>query len=100
MKIVNPNDTNHTIKLIPRIYTEPFSFELYNEFTKVFSLVNHTSSIVNGIVSVNFDFTFTENEKYQIKIFNVDEIIYRGKLMATSQNPQSYQITKDLYNYG
>lgn len=100
MKVVNPNDTNHTIELIPREYKEDVVLDLYNEATKEETTVVNVSSVLDGIFSINFDFSFSENDKYQIKVSKDSEVLYRGKLIATSQLPQDYKLTKDLYFYG
>ena len=68
MKVVNPNETNHTIELIPRSYQEDVVLDLYNEATRVETTVANISSFLDGIFSISFDFTFAENDKYQIKI--------------------------------
>ena len=99
MKVVNPDNVNHTIDLIPRSYVTPVILELYNEVTKVNTEVSNISTLSDGILSLNFDFSFSENDKYQIKVSNGTEILYRGKLIATTQNPQKYKLTKDLYFY-
>lgn len=100
MKVVDPNDLSHSIELIPRTYQEDVVLDLYNEVTKVETTVVNTSSFSDGIFTINFDFTFAENDKYQIKISKGTEIIYRGKLIATTQEPQKYKLTKDLFYYG
>lgn len=99
MKVVNPNNTNHTIELIPRSYQENVVLDLYNEATKVETTVANVSLTLDGVFSVNFDFNFSENDKYQIKISKDSEILYRGKLIATTQPAQKYKLTKDLYYY-
>ena len=100
MIVVNPTNETHTIKLIPRYYpTGVFKFDLYNEVTKVTDVIVHTYSVTDGIMTIVFDYNFTEQSKYQIKLED-SGIIFRGKLIATSQNPQNYQQTKDLYFYG
>ena len=99
MKVVDPNNLSHSIELIPRTYQENVVLDLYNEVTKVETTVANTSSFLDGIFTINFDFTFAENDKYQIKISKGTEIIYRGKLIATTQEPQKYKLTKDLFYY-
>jgi len=99
MKIVLPSDTTHSIDLIPRFYPTSIVLNLYNETTRESTDVASTFSVVDGIMNVSFDFTFTENQKYQIKIKESDEVVYRGKLIATSQAPQDYKLTEGLYRY-
>jgi hypothetical protein len=99
MKVVNPNDATHVIKLIPRFYIEVATLKLYNEVTRIETDIANVISTIDGITSVTFDFTFAENDKFQIKIEDAGIIIYRGKLMATSQNPQKYKLSNNLYYY-
>ena len=99
MKVVNPNDTNHTIDLIPREYKEDVILELYNETTREKTIVVNTSSTTDGIFSINFDFDFSEGDKFQIKISKDSDILYRGKIIATTQEPQEYKLTQGLFRY-
>ena len=99
MKVVNPNETNHTVDLIPREYKDLVELELYNETTREKTIVANTSLTIHGIFSINFDFNFSEGEKFQIKISKDSNILYRGKLIATTQEPQEYKLTKGLYRY-
>jgi len=86
MKIVSPLASSHSIKLIPRFYPyDAISFYLKKESTKVETLVSATYSIEGGVMLLDFDFTFAESEKYQIKIKQSDSVVYRGKLLATDQ---------------
>ena len=99
MKVVNPNNVSHTISLIPRFYSDDLILELYNETTRAETTVVNTVLIVDGILSMSFDFSFSENDKFQIKISKDSEILYRGKLIATTQPPQEYKLTNGLYYY-
>ena len=99
MKVVNPNNTSHTIDLIPREYKELVELELYNETTREKTILSNTSVITDGIFSVNFDFDFFEGDKFQIKISKDSDILYRGKLIATAQEPQEYKLTQGLFRY-
>jgi hypothetical protein len=100
MIVVDPDNESHTIKLIPRFYpTGFFKFDLYNEVTKETEEIVHTYSVTNGIMSIVFDYDFTEQSKFQVKLYDGDGVIYRGKIIATSQTPQDYKQTKDLYFY-
>ena len=100
MKIVNPNNASHSIKLIPRFYEiTAITFDLYNEATQENTTVTNVFNVVAGILTLDFDFTFLEDDKYQIKLSENDVVIYRDKLHATSQEPQDYKLTKGLYDY-
>lgn len=99
MKIVSPNDTNHTISLIPRYYpTDAVVFTLYNESTKENTVIDNVYTIDNGVFTIYFDYNFENKDKFQIKIED-NNIVYRGKLLVTNQETQEYKLTKDLYYY-
>lgn len=100
MKVVNPNNTSHTLYIIPRTYTyASLTLELYNEETKVSELVDNEFSINDGILSIGFNFDFIEGQKFQIKISEESNIVYRGKLIATDQNTQNFKASNELYYY-
>ncbi len=102
MIVVNPEDTNHTFDIIPRYYPRDIVLELYNEVTQVSEIVNQLFVVNDGIMTVSFTYTFTyikEQAKYQIKLTDNNGVIFRGKLIATSQTPQDYKQTNNLYVY-
>lgn len=100
MVVVNPNNTSHTSNIIPREYpTGAITIDLYSEYTKVSTSVVATYTTYGGILTIAFDFTFSENDQYQVKILEGAYIIFRGKLIATAQNTQSYNLTNDKYSY-
>lgn len=100
MKVVNPNNTNHDIKLIPRWYDFAFlNLELHNESTQVNTSVDSSFSVLNGVLTLNFDFDFLDNDKFQFKLTDGESVVYRDKIIATSQEPQEYKLSKGLYSY-
>lgn len=100
MKVVNPIDTTHNTILIPRYYpTGAVVLELYNESSKVFTTVANTYNTVNGNLTITYNFTFEDNDKFQFTIKENEAIVYRGKLIATSQEPDEYKLTNGLYYY-
>tara|TARA_R110000772_G_scaffold5839_1_gene20805 strand:+ start:1382 stop:1687 length:306 start_codon:yes stop_codon:yes gene_type:complete len=100
MKIVLPTDTNHDIDFIPRFYpTGAIDLYLTNESTKVEVLVASTYIIQNGFVFLNFDKTFSDGQKYRIKITENSNVVFRGKLLVTTQDTQEYKLTKGKYYY-
>ena len=100
MKIVLPTDTNHNIDFIPRFYpTGAIDLYLTNVSTKVEVLVASTYIIQNGFVFLNFDKTFSDGQKYRIKITEGSNIVFRGKLLVTTQDTQEYKLTKGKYYY-
>lgn len=101
MKVVNPTNTSHSIKVVPRFnYTTSITFNLYNENTQENEDVSNSSYREDGFLNISFDYTFTEGDRFQIKITDTENsVVYRGKLFATSQETQNYQLTKDLFYY-
>jgi len=115
MKVVNPNDTRHTIKLISRFNTVgDLNMLLYNESTQVennikisptgFSLTNHYQ-IIDGYFDLTFDFVFSESDKFRIKIadfdlfLGVNKVIYRGKLIAITEETQNFLADNNEFYY-
>lgn len=100
MKVVNPNNSSHTIKLISRYYpTTNLSLLLYNESTQVESDVLNTYIIQDGYLHLDFDFTFLENERFRIELVEQNNVIYRGKLIATAEETQNYLADNNEYYY-
>lgn len=99
MRVVNPNNTNHDIVIIPRWEPIVISLNLYDEHKQTYHTVPATFLFINGYLTVNFDYTFTEGQKFQIKIIDEGAILYRGKLIATTQEPQDFKASKELYYY-
>jgi len=73
--------------------------ELYNEVTQVSEIVNQLFVVNDGVITVSFSYTFTEQSKYQIKLTYKKGVVFRGKLIATIQTPQDYKQTNNLYVY-
>lgn len=102
MKVVDFNDSSHTISMIPR-YDVSGDLNLYlykesDETETTFSVVTYTYT--NGIMEITFTHTFTEDERYQLKVATSGgTIAYRGKLIATDQTPEDYILANDLYFY-
>lgn len=100
MKIVKFTDTTHNIDLVPRFYpSDVIVLELFNEATRVFTIVNNTYIVTNGILTITFDFTFKDRDRYQMKISENDVIVFRGKIVATDQDPQKFKLTEGKYTY-
>jgi len=62
---VYPINTEHTLLLIGRYDTfKDIVLVLYNEATQEETTPASTYGFLNGIMSVTFDFSFVENDKY------------------------------------
>jgi hypothetical protein len=101
MKVILPENTTHTIKLIPRF--EPTEINLLIKITKegfneVLEQVS-TYTFANGIMSLTFDLTGVEQDRFNFDLYNDNEIIYKGKLFFTEQNPQDFKLTENTYTY-
>jgi len=98
MIVVNPEDTTHNIVIIPRFYpTDAIVISLFNEATQQTSTPANTYSTTDGNTAIEFDYDFTENQNFQIKITEADEVVYRDKIFSTSQIPQDYKLTDNVY---
>ena len=100
MKIVKPNNNFHTICLIPRYNpTLVLSFYLLNEITQVENIVDVAYNLLDGYLQISFDFDFQENEKYQFKLLENENVVYRGKIFATDKDTQLFLKDTDQYYY-
>lgn len=122
LKILNPNNTTHTITLQPRFKpTGVFSLYFDNEnslptdysvqdgnendflngFGNILKLTSaeNTYTYVNGVLNITFDLTVIEGNRFALKVEESGVIIYRGNLFCTTQSPQDYKLTKNKYIY-
>ena len=98
--VIDPTDSTHTLSVVPRFYPNlAIVVYLYNEASKVETTPTNTYSISNGKLKIKFDFTFVDKDRHQIKITENDVVVYRGKLLTTTQEPQDYKQTDSLYFY-
>lgn len=105
MKVVLPISGVQTIEIVPRFDSSDCFFYIYDETTRVEEDLNVGLTNNNGYYSFDFDIDeypnieLYENGKYQIKLIDTatSEIVYRGKMIATTQVPQDYELTKGLY---
>lgn len=108
MKVIDPDNSSHSIVLIPRLYTLDASLDLefYDETKRTTeSIATTTYSVSNGYLTMNFTdaefstITFYEDGKYQIKISDTSGVVYRGKMIATTQTEQDYKLTDEVYEF-
>lgn len=100
MTVLNPSETEHSIKLIPR-YTpsEALTFITYNEATQESSTIANTYVLSNGFLTLSFTLSISDGDKLQFEIQEGESVVYRGKIFATSQEPQDYKLTNGLFYY-
>ena len=108
MKVISPSDSTHEIILIPRLYSldANVDLEFFDETEQVTeSISTNTYVVSNGYLTMTFTdaefstITFYENGKYQIKISDTSGVIYRGKMITTTQDEQDYKLTNGVYEY-
>ena len=100
MIVLNPTDTTHGFNFIPRfIPSDELILQLYNETLQTAQTIDNTYVYLDGIITMTFDLDCTESQKFQVKILEATEIIYRDKIFVTSQDTQAFKATKDHYYY-
>jgi hypothetical protein len=102
MKIINPIDTEHELILIPRYYVSgDVSLELTNEFTKEVNTYALTPITIDGYMYLNFTDTFDNNSKFQIKVTDNQNVLFRGILFVIdqSEDTQNYKTSKGVFTY-
>lgn len=100
MNVINPNNTSHQLKIIPRFYPDgSVSLQLKDEFTKVVTTISIDPVITDGYMYLTFNHTFKNNSNYQVMVSENDEVVYRGKLFATTQwaDTQNYKLTNEAF---
>tara|TARA_R110000796_G_scaffold109311_1_gene220680 strand:- start:501 stop:809 length:309 start_codon:yes stop_codon:yes gene_type:complete len=101
--IINPNNTEHSIAFVPRFDPpEAFVYVLtdtatdYAEKEDVGDYEITTRGRVRFILSADV----TNETRYQLTIKTLGgEIMYRGLVIATTQDTQEYQLTNDKYYF-
>jgi hypothetical protein len=100
MKVLNPDNTSHSITFIPRYYpTNTLSLEVVKEGYNTTQTIVPTYSIYNGIITLNFDLTGVEQDRFSLKLTEDNKIVFRGKIFFTTQQTQEFKLTKDTYIY-
>ena len=102
MKVVNPTNDINSFDVVPRIDFSTADLYIYDENTRVQESASATIVNNNGYYNITFDINdypninLYENGKYQIKLID-SEVIYRGKMIATTQIAQDYSLTYGRY---
>ena len=100
MKIVNQNNTNHSIKIIPRFYPlDNIEIHLFNELENETFIVDCSYTIMDGFLEVNFDFDFLNKDRLSFEVKENNVILYYGKIYSTIEETQNYKQSLDLYEY-
>lgn len=100
MKVVKTTDSTHTIRFIPRAYVLiATTLEITNESNKEVTALEHIIAGTEGILSLIFDYNFSEGDRFQLKLYDSTDVIYRGRILATDQDKQEYDTTTGYYEY-
>lgn len=100
MKVLDPDDTTHSVSFIPRFTPSgAITLEISKEGYQNIETVANSYSITNGIVTIQFDYTVIEGERYAMKLTNASSVVYRGKIMVTGQSSQEYSTSLDYFVY-
>ena len=100
MAVIDPNNFVHTLNVIPRYYpSNPLVISLYNEASQETFTPSNSYNITDGKLNITFTFTFVDKDRHQVKITESDNVVYRGKLLTTTQDPQEFKQTDGLYIY-
>lgn len=100
MNVINPNSASHQLRVIPRFYPDgSVSMLLKDEFTKTETTIVIDPVIADGYMFLTFNHTFENNSNYRVTISKDGEVVYRGKIFATTQwdDTQNYKITNDAF---
>lgn len=101
MKIVNPDNTSHSIRIITRYFFDgDFIFKIYNKSKKEELIVeNYTYQLNDGFMDILFDFNFNDKDRFSFKLLDGSEILYRGMIYATAGETQDYKQSIGRYEY-
>ena len=101
MKVIAPTTGNTDMTLIPRFYPDTaVVVSIFNETSQVTTTPANSYVIRNGEMIVSFTQTFVDKDKHQIKIVDSNsKVVFRGKTICTSQEPQDFKLTNGLYYY-
>ena len=85
MKIFDPTDTIHTLKIIPRDYVTTATMVLRNELRQTETIHALTCTNVGGYLTAEFTQTMTEGQNFELEVYDTnDNLLYRGKAYATT----------------
>ena len=77
------------------------SVTITDSFKDASDLLDNTFDVLNGKLVITFDYDFRSESRYDIAVTytNTLEVIYRGAIVATTQETQEYKLTKDKFYY-
>ena len=77
------------------------SVVITDSFKDVSNSLGNTFEVLNGKLIITFDYDFRSESRYDVAVtyINTSEVIYRGAMVATTQETQEYKLTNDKYYY-
>ena len=73
--------------------------EVYPSYAKAIKHLNLKFNSLSESLDKGHNINVFENDKFQVKISQGTDVIYRDKIFVTSQNTQEFKATKDHYYY-
>lgn len=101
MNIVNPNQSEHSIKVATRSFTGDLELTVRDDYSKETTTPEVVVTKSNSYRSLAFNYRFEEGKWYAITLRDSNLIpVYRGKVYATSQTAlNQYSVLKDKYDH-
>lgn len=83
----------YTLKIPYRKFTPVVKLYIWNEIKETETIITITVGNEPGLMVLEFDYPFVDGETYEVKVLNDsnDELVWRGKILSTTQT--------DLENY-
>ena len=101
--IVNPVNSKHYVKITPRYFpTNTIYLKIKNSFKGTTDDVPALYSVTNDDkLELSFSYDFTDEANYSINVIDngTDEVIFRGLILATTQQTQEYSLTESKYKW-
>ena len=105
MIIIDPSQTIHTFSIIPTIYDlgQPYGIKIKDEQTNevIFDDLSFETDNDYDVALISIEVEenlFKENYFYTITFYLGSQVVYKGKILATSQSVNNYTINKDKYD--
>jgi len=95
MVILKPENTTHSITIIPRINASEISIVIKNESKNTTETIEDIeTTFLNGYLTFEITKTVLEQESFEYAVYDLDsELLFRGKAFATNQTDlQNYKI--------
>ncbi len=82
---INP-DTTYFLRIPYRFFTNEVKLILWSEIKQVETIYELPATQEDGIMVLEFYHQFIDNETFEVRVVDLtDKLIWRGKIMATTQ---------------